>query len=103
MISRFGIFKHYIKNILDENHESDECSDGIKRIAPSFIFDVALPSVDVYSDLSLIIPWYRNGHLKYAASMTAPLLLQFISTAYKWFQLEKRESKKWSWTILLLQ
>ena len=34
---------------------------------------------------------------------TVPLLLQFSSTAYKWFKLEKSESKKWSWTILLLQ
>ena len=59
--------------------------------------------MDLCSDLSLIIPWYWNGHLKYAASMTTPLLLQFLSTAYKWFQLEKRECKKWTWTILLLQ
>lgn len=91
------------KYILDANRESDECSNGIKRIAPSFIFDVALPSLDVYSDLSLIIPWYWNGHYKYAASMTAPLLLQFSSTAYKWFQLENPKSKKWSWIVLLLQ
>ena len=35
--------------------------------------------------------------------MTAPLLLQFSSTVYKWFRLEKRESKKWSWVMLLLQ
>ena len=94
--------KHFTK-ISDESLESDECFNGIKRIAPSFIFEVVLPSVDVYSDLSLIIPWYWNGHIKYATSMTVPLLLQFVSTIYKWFQLEKRESKKWSWTILLLQ
>jgi len=78
-------------------------SNGIKRIAPSFLFDVILPSADVYSDLSLIIPWYWNSHFKYAASMTAPLLFQFASTVYKWFRLEKRESKKWSWPILMLQ
>ena len=35
--------------------------------------------------------------------MTFPLLLQFLSTTYKWFRLEKRESKRWSWIILLLQ
>ena len=35
--------------------------------------------------------------------MTGPLLLQFASTVYKWFQLEKRESKKWSWPILMFQ
>ena len=35
--------------------------------------------------------------------MTFPLFLQFLSTTYKWFRLEKRESKRWSWIILLLQ
>ena len=70
IILQLKISKYLIKHILDENRESDECSNGIKRIAHSFIFDVALPSVDVYSDLSLIIPWYWNGHYKYAASMT---------------------------------
>ena len=35
--------------------------------------------------------------------MTIPLILQFISTIYKWFQIEKREMKKWTWPILLLQ
>ena len=67
------------------------------------MFDVILPTADVYSDLSLVIPWYWNGHYKYAASMTAPLLFQFASTVYKWFRLEKREGKKWSWPILMLQ
>ena len=35
--------------------------------------------------------------------MTFPLLCQFLSTSYKWVRLEKRESKKWSWILLLLQ
>ena len=36
-------------------------------------------------------------------SMTVPVLLLFLSTIYKWIRLEKRENKKWSWVILLLQ
>ena len=35
--------------------------------------------------------------------MTVPVLLQFLSTVYKWVRLEKKEDKKWSWLILLLQ
>ena len=35
--------------------------------------------------------------------MTTPLLLQFLSTIYKWIRLEKKESKRWSWILLLLQ
>ena len=35
--------------------------------------------------------------------MTVPLLLQFVSTIYKWIKIEKREDKKWSWIFLILQ
>ena len=90
-------------DVLDENLKSDGWSNGMKRIVPFFIFNVALPSLDVYSDLSLVIPWYWNGHWKYAASMTVPLCFQFVSTFYKWLRFEKRVSKKWSFAMLLLQ
>ena len=79
------------------------CFSNIKANLPSFLFNVALPSLDVYSDLSLILPWYWNGHWKYALSMTFPLFLQFLSTSYKWVQLEKKENKRWTWILLLLQ
>ena len=59
--------------------------------------------MDVYSDLSLIIPWLIAGHWIYGLSMTIPLLLQFVSTIYKWIKIEKREKKKWSWIFLVLQ
>ena len=67
------------------------------------LFDVGLPTLDVYSDLSLIIPWLIAGHWIYGLSMTIPLLLQFVSTIYKWIKIEKREDKKWSWIFLILQ
>ena len=35
--------------------------------------------------------------------MTIPLILQFLFTVYKWFRLEKRENKRRSWPLLLLQ
>ena len=77
--------------------------NGVQRVAPSFVFDVALPSLDVYSDVSLTLGWYCNGHWKYATSMTIPLVLQFASTIYKWVRLEKGEHKKWTWIALVLQ
>ena len=76
---------------------------NVPKMLPSALFDVGLPTLDVYSDLSLIIPWFIRGHVIYGWSMTVPLLLQFISTAYKWIKMEKPEDKKWSWILLLLQ
>ena len=92
-----------LDTFLDNNTNSNGWSDGIKRIAPSIVFDVVFPSLDVYSDFSLILGWYMNGHFKYAISMTIPIMLQFLFTIYKWIRLEKMANKKWTWPILLLQ
>ena len=75
----------------------------MKIVAPAFFIDVALPSIDAYLDLSMIIKWYMSGHLRYAISMTFPIFIHFVFTIFKWVRLEKKENKWWSWTLLLLQ
>ena len=80
-----------------------EEDNALRRVLPSLLFNVLLPTVDVYSDLSLIIPWYLANHWKYALSMTLPLVLQFASTIYKWFQFECPKQKRWTWILLLIQ
>ena len=66
-------------------------------------FDVFLPTLDVYGDASLVIPWYYQGHYAYASLMTAPMILNYIFTAYKWWSMEKASDKKWSWVLVMLQ
>jgi hypothetical protein len=66
-------------------------------------FDVVLPTLDVYSDLSLVVPWYLDGHPKYALMMTIPPLLNLGFTSYKWWSSEKSSEKKWSWLLVILQ
>ena len=67
------------------------------------IFDVVVPTVDVYSDLSLIITWYMQGHWKYASAMLIPVLLNFLATCYTWWRLEKKKDKKLTWILLVAQ
>ena len=76
---------------------------SIKQVAPSFFLEVFLPTLDTYSDLSLIIPWIIASHYNYAGSMAFPLLIHFLAMFVKWYQLETLENKKWSWILLLLQ
>ena len=67
-------------------------------------FDVFIPTLDVYGDASLVIPWYYKGHhLYYAAFMTIPMILNYLFTTYKWWSLEKTSDKKWSWILVTLQ
>ena len=87
---------------MSENELSTK--DRIKRILPTAVLDVALPSLDVYSDLSLIIGWLVNIDAKnYALMMTVPVLLQFLSSIYKWYQIDDPKTKKWSWILVIFQ
>ena len=66
-------------------------------------FDVFLPTLDVYGDASLVIPWYYNGHYLYALFMTIPMILNYVFTSYKWWSLENKTDRKWSWILVVLQ
>ena len=66
-------------------------------------FDVVLPTLDVYGDASLVIPWYYQGHYAYASLMTVPMVLNYLFTTYKWWSMEKASDKKWSWVLVVLQ
>ena len=66
-------------------------------------FDVFLPTLDVYGDASLVIPWYYQGHYAYASLMTVPMVLNYLFTTYKWWAMEKASDKKWSWVLVMLQ
>ena len=66
-------------------------------------FDVFLPTLDVYGDASLMIPWYYQGHYVYASLMTVPMVLNYLFTTYKWWSVEKASDKKWSWILVMLQ
>ena len=68
--------------------------------------NVVLPTIDVYTDASLVFDWFIRGHPVYKGMMTVPLALNYISTTYKWWSLEKEkksDSRKWSWVLVLLQ
>ena len=73
-----------------------------KFVAP-LLLDIGLPTLDVVSDVILIVTWFLAGHWKYGSLMIIPLIPQFLWTCYKWFQTEKSSAKKWSWIFLLLQ
>ena len=96
--------------ISDENNYSlsssanlSEVQSPFMRVLPSSLFDVGLPTLDVYSDLSLIISWLIGHHYIYGISMAMPVLLCFVVTIYKWYHLEEAQNKRWSWIFLLLQ
>jgi len=85
------------------SHNSEPRPSPLQRILPVFLFDVALTTLDVGGDLSLRTTWIIGHHYIYGGSLAIPLLLCFLSTAYKWYKLEEPQDKRWSWVFLLLQ
>ena len=76
---------------------------NVGEITNMCLFDVILPTLDVYGDASLIIPWLYRGHYKYAGLMTIPMILNYTFTVYKWWTIEKPSNRKWSWVLVVLQ
>ena len=67
-------------------------------------FDIFLPTFDVYGDASLILSWFTRGHPVYGALMCVPMAFNYVFTSYKWWSMEKKkESRKWSWVLVLFQ
>ena len=71
-----------------------------KEIFLLALLNVALPTVDVYSDLALATKLYQNGHPKWASSLLVPFLVNYALCWIAWFTTEKQ--KKLSWIAALL-
>ena len=67
------------------------------------LFDVLLPMVDMYGDTSLVISWYLRSHYIFATAMMIPMFLNYLFTSFKWCSFEEKETKWWSWTLVVLQ
>jgi len=72
----------------------------LKEIILLVVLNVLLPTVDVYSDLALIIKFLANGHYKWACILLVPFLLNYIFAWILWWRLDKN---KWiSWVAVIL-
>ena len=77
--------------------------------------NVALPTVDVYSDIALAVKLYSNvslfcysgdalysnGHPKWATSLLIPFLFNYLLSWRAWY-LKEKENKKYTWIFALL-
>ena len=62
--------------------------------------NVALPSVDVFSDIALATKLFYYGHPKWASLLLGPFLVNYTLAWIAWFTTEKK--KKFSWIAALL-
>ena len=67
-----------------------QVTEKVKDICALAVLNIVLPTVDVYSDLYLVIKLWSNGHPRWASGLLAPFLLNYILTWITWYKLETK-------------
>ena len=88
-----------------ENVEADEVlhPDAITPSIKLIVFNVILPTIDIFLDTALVQKLFLNGYWGSGAFVTAGILANFLFTSLAWWRMESSRQKKWSWIFLLLQ
>ena len=68
------------------------------------IFNITLPTFDLYKDITLLIRLSSDPHYwAWGIFLFAGIFLNFLFTCLAWWRLEPSQKKPWTWILLLLQ
>ena len=85
--------------IVVEDLHPDVVTPSIKLI----VFNILLPTVDVFLDSALVQKLFLNGYWGSSVIVTTGILTNFLFSSLAWWRLEPAGQKKWSWIFLVLQ
>ena len=101
---------------IKEKYESDPEQVGIDvaeeeklfrdSVTPSiklFVFNIVLPTIDIFLDIVLVPKLFKNGFWGSGTIVVAGIVTSFTFTSLAWWRMESRRQKNWSWIFLLLQ
>ena len=77
--------------------------DAITPSMMLIVFNVILPTIDIFLDTALVQKLFLNGYWCSGLAVTAGIVTNFLFTSLAWWRMESAEQKKWSWIFLLLQ
>ena len=87
-----------------ETEASDEIPDYLTPTVILIIFNIILPTVDVYRDLRMMFTLYSfPQYWRWGLFLFSGVATNFVFTCLAWWRLESAQSKRWSWLVLLLQ
>ena len=75
----------------------------LKEVRGILVSCILLPSWDVYSDWALTVQLVHQGSPLYALALLVPQIINIVFTFFTWRQVERREARRWSWVLVLLQ
>ena len=68
------------------------------------IFNISLPTLDLYRDITMLIWMYSYPHYwAWGIFLFTGIFINFLFTCLAWWRMEPRENKPWTWILLLLQ
>ena len=87
----------------DANKEEELLQDSVTPSIKLFVFNIVLPTVDIFLDITLILKLFENGFWGSGTIVVTGIVTNFIFTSLAWWRMESANQKKWSWIFLLLQ
>ena len=82
--------------------EEEKRTDVVTSSLSLLLFNITMPSLDIYNDVSLLESLYKRHWNCFSVIVTA-LSFNFVFTCIAWWRIEPRCQKTWSWIFLLLQ
>ena len=77
--------------------------DSVTPSIKLFMFNIVLPTMDIFLDITMIQKLFTNGYWGCGTLVVTGIVTNSIFTSLAWWRLEPRDQKKWSWIFLLLQ
>ena len=73
-------------------------------ILQDIIFDIALPTADVFGDINFALRALSTGHFGIGFLMTLPVFINFILICFKWktTDLDTPKEKKFTWLLVFM-
>ena len=79
-------------------------SEYKKEVLLLILLSVLAPSLDVYSDTSLIVLLASSPDQRpYALGLLLPQLANTLFTLLLWSKMERESMRQWSWVLVILQ
>ena len=88
---------------IDVAEEEKLFRDSVTPSIKLFVFNIVLPTIDIFLDIVLIPKLFKNGFWGSGTIVVAGIVTSFTFTSLAWWRMESRKQKKWSWIFLLLQ
>ena len=86
-----------------ENADEVLLPDAITPSIKLFVFNIVLPTIDIFLDTALVQKLFLDGYWGCASFVTAGIFTNFLFTSIAWWRMESGDQKRWSWIFLILQ